>query len=57
MKAFAARPRDWLDAESIVARQPHLNKPFILEQLEVLCELKEAPEIVVRARSLLGAKP
>ena len=54
MKAFAARPRDWLDAESIVVRQERLDRPYVLEQLAALCELKEAPEIVDRAKRLLG---
>ncbi|MBI5091270.1 MAG: hypothetical protein HZB26_02375 [Candidatus Hydrogenedentes bacterium] len=57
MKAFAARPRDWLDAEGIVTRQPVLDKEYILEHLTLLCELKEAPEILERAACLLGEKP
>jgi hypothetical protein len=57
MKAFAARPRDWLDAESIVARQTDLDTAYILEQLADLCALKEAPEILARAKDLLGRRP
>ncbi|MDQ1257563.1 MAG: hypothetical protein QG656_2169 [Candidatus Hydrogenedentes bacterium] len=57
MKAFAARPRDWLDAESIVTRQTDLDKDYIVEHLTGLCELKDAPEIVERARRLLAEKP
>ena len=53
MKTFAARPRDWVDAESIVARQSSLDREYILRQLVPLCELKETPEIVERARRLL----
>ena len=56
MKAFAARPRDWLDAESIVARQTKLNTRHILRQLRVLCELKDDPELLERARRLLSEK-
>jgi hypothetical protein len=57
MKAFAARPRDWLDAESIVARQRRLDRSYILGELAGLCELKEAPEIYERAERLLEAQP
>ena len=57
MKAFADRPRDWVDAEGIVNRQRRLDRDFILEQLAALCELKEAPEIVERARGMLEKKP
>ena len=53
MKAFASRPRDWLDVEGIVTRQTRLNKHYILQQLKVLCELKETPEIVDRAKRVL----
>ena len=56
MKAFASRPKDWLDAESIVTRQGRLNQRYILEQLRALCELKETPEIVERAQRLLARK-
>ena len=54
MKAFASRPKDWLDAEGIVVRQTKLDKPYILKQLSALCELKEAPEILCRAKQLLS---
>jgi hypothetical protein len=57
MKAFASRPRDWLDAESIVVRQGRLDRHYILEQLRALCDLKEAPEIVERAKLLLETSP
>ena len=57
MKAFAARPRDWLDAESIVNRQTRLDRDYILRHLAELCELKEAPEILRRAEQLLREKP
>ena len=56
MKAFASRPKDWLDAAGIVARQTKLNKPYILRHLAALCELKETPEIVARAQRVLAGK-
>ena len=57
MKAFAARPRDWLDAESIVSRKPGLDSAYIIENLRELCDLKGDPEILRRAESLLGGGP
>lgn len=57
MKAFAARPRDWSDAASIVARQAQLDAAYILERLEELCAIKETPEIVKQARRLLVEIP
>ncbi len=56
MKAFAARPRDWLDAESVVLRQAGLDKDYILGHLRDLCDLKEAPDILERAERLLEGK-
>ncbi|NJL72315.1 MAG: nucleotidyl transferase AbiEii/AbiGii toxin family protein [Candidatus Competibacteraceae bacterium] len=53
MKAFADRPRDWLDVQGIVARQSNLDRPYILAHLAMLSELKEAPEIVQRAQRML----
>jgi hypothetical protein len=56
-RGFRSPPRDWLDAESIAIRQADLDIGYILEQLANLCELKEAPEILDRARNLLGRRP
>lgn len=53
MKAFSGRQRDWLDAESIVVRQTVLDKKYILEHLEKLCELKETPDIMERVKLLI----
>jgi hypothetical protein len=54
LKAFADRPRDWGDVETTIARQQaHLEWNYIFEQLEPLCRLKEAPEIVDRVRRLM----
>jgi len=54
MKAFAARPRDWVDAESIVKRRGNLDTAYILGHLSALCEMKEDQEIMKRALALLG---
>lgn len=49
MKAFAARPRDWLDISGIIVRQGRrLDWTAIHERLGPLVELKEAPEILAR---------
>jgi hypothetical protein len=45
-KAFAARPKDWLDIEGILIRQRQLDWSYIQTQLEPLIELKGAPEIL-----------
>jgi hypothetical protein len=57
MKAFAARPRDWLDIESVLVRQTSLDKNYILRHLTDLCVLKEAPDILERTKRLLMEKP
>ena len=49
LKAFADRPGDWADVEGVVVRHgDDLDWPYIVAQLEPLCELKEAPEILKR---------
>lgn len=54
LKAFADRPRDWMDVEGIIIRQGNsLDFDYIIKQLTPLCELKEAPEIVDRLESLI----
>ena len=53
-KAFADRPKDWLDVEGILIRQGNqLDVELVLRQLAPLCELKETPEIVARFRKLV----
>ena len=57
MKAFAGREQDWGDVKGIIARQESLHWKMILSELEPLCELKDAPEIVTRLKQLQqGAK-
>jgi hypothetical protein len=47
MKAFASRPRDWIDVEGIIVRQTgKLDWTYIDQELRPLAELKEAPEIL-----------
>ena len=48
-KAFANRPKDWVDLEGIVIRQAgRLDWDYVRAQLSPLVELKEAPEILDR---------
>ena len=55
-KAFADRPKDWLDIENVLIRQgAKLDAKYVMRQLVPLCELKEAPEIVTRMRELVKA--
>lgn len=52
-KAFADRPRDWIDIEGILVRQTDcLDWSYIKNQLEELVKLKEAPEIMSRLEQL-----
>lgn len=54
LKAFADRPKDWLDIESVIMRQGNkLDTNFIIKQLTPLCELKETPEIVDKLKQLI----
>jgi hypothetical protein len=47
LKAFAARPKDWLDVEGIIVRQAgKLDWSYIRGELQPLVELKEAPAIM-----------
>jgi hypothetical protein len=49
LKAFADRPKDWIDIEGIIVRQaPSLDWSYVWEQLAPLVELKEAPELLDR---------
>jgi len=55
LKAFANRPRDWADVETIVTRQQNrLDSDYLFGQLEPLCQIKGAPEIVDQLRRLMG---
>jgi adenylosuccinate synthase len=53
-KAFAGRPIDWMDVESVIAKQRRkkLDWGYIHAQLKPLAELKEDPEIVPKLDDL-----
>jgi hypothetical protein len=55
MKAFAGRELDWADVRGIIARQKSLDWELIYSELEPLCQLKNAPEIVQHLRQLQKA--
>ncbi len=56
LKAFADRPKDWSDVESIAIRHAHkLNRDYIIEQLSPLCDLKESPEIIEKLEKVLAS--
>ena len=45
LKAFAGRPRDWIDIESVLVRQRRsLDWRLVVGELEPLLELRETPE-------------
>ena len=47
LKAFADRPKDWLDIDGIIIRQsPSLDWRYVRAQLAPLAELKDALELV-----------
>jgi len=53
MKAFAARPQDWIDIEGVLIRQQaKLDWVYIYENLTPLAELKENPTLVSALRQL-----
>jgi hypothetical protein len=55
-KAFADRPKDWLDIEGIAMRQAgRLDEALICAELRPLLELKGAPEIEPRVQAVLRA--
>jgi len=53
MKAFAARPQDWIDIEGVLIRQcGRLDWRYIYTELRPLAELKDAPELVTQLQTL-----
>ncbi len=53
LKAFADRDRDWIDLEGVLIRQGSgLDRRYILESLEPLCDIKESPEIMTKLHAL-----
>ena len=49
LKAFAGRPKDWMDVEGVIIRQSaRLDWPYVRAQLAPLAELKEEPELLTR---------
>ncbi len=52
-KAFADRPKDWLDIEGVLIRQHEkLHLPQVINDLRPLLELKDRPDIEVRLKTL-----
>lgn len=53
LKAFADRPRDWGDVETIIARQEtRLDWDYVFEQLEPLCQIRGDTEVLDHLRRL-----
>ena len=53
LKTFAARPRDWIDVESVLVRQGRsLDWRLIVGELKPLLELRETPENLDRLLQL-----
>ncbi|MBL8890171.1 MAG: hypothetical protein JNL67_09340 [Planctomycetaceae bacterium] len=55
LKGFANRPRDWQDIRGILIRSSgFLDRNFIRNELSVLAELKEEPEIMDQLEQLFA---
>ena len=53
LKAFASRPQDWLDVESVAVRQRRvLDWNLVFEELEPLAAVREVPGLLDRLRQL-----
>ncbi|MBI5242456.1 MAG: nucleotidyl transferase AbiEii/AbiGii toxin family protein [Elusimicrobia bacterium] len=53
LKAFADRPRDWADVQSVIERQRGgFDRRYALSRLEPLCGLKGSPGILDRLKGL-----
>ena len=53
LKAFASRPQDWLDIESVAERRRHaLDWDLIVEELAPLAAARDSPEAVDRVLRL-----
>lgn len=53
LKAFAGRPQDWLDLESVLVRQRRsLDWRLIVRELKPLLELRETPENLEKLQQL-----
>ena len=55
LKVFAGRGQDWQDAEGVAIRQK-LDKKYIRKHLKPLLEVKQTPELLLRARKLLESR-
>ncbi|MGQ0655444.1 MAG: DUF6036 family nucleotidyltransferase [Betaproteobacteria bacterium] len=56
LKAFAGRPQDWLDIESVIVRQRgSLDWGLVQRELQPLLELREAPAHLDRLAQLRAA--
>lgn len=53
LKAFANRPKDWMDVEGVIARQQRrLSWGYIWKQLRPLVDLKGEPEILATLKQM-----
>jgi len=53
LKAFAGRPQDWVDFESVAVRQrQRLDWKLMFEELEPLAAVRDVPGLLDRLRQL-----
>ena len=56
-EGLCGRMQAWLDVRGVAVRQAgRLDAARILRELRELCDLKETPETVARARDILEAR-
>lgn len=54
LKAFADRFKDWADIEGILTRQKKMDIAYVIQNLKILCDLKEDTEIVNKLNCLIN---
>lgn len=55
LKAFADRGQDWTDVKGVIIRQQgKISWDYVRKQLEPLCRVKEAPEILPHLDKIRG---
>ncbi len=53
MKAFAGRPKDWSDIDSVIKKnQDNLDSKYILRQIKPLAEINGGPTVIRQLKSL-----
>lgn len=57
MKAFVGRPRDWIDIEGVILRGRKIDWALVERELNVLLQVKEAPQQTMQKLVGMRQKP